>query len=689
MIQDAKDQAEQILAGARSTAKQATTEMIQDAKDQAEQILAGARSTAKQTITVGTHSEETPPFSVEEDDFADPVKPMWQQATALVSLRACGAMTGFAFAHGTADDIPEDNPMVAGNHREEKDAARDWTRLEQRRVFLSHTSELLDSPELRSCAAAVEAAISAGRPVIVDTADFPVAGLARYGSALRDKPGVSYTEPEFGTATDWFRGRQAELGLLAEYMTGSGVMVVTAPTGSGKTAMLSRMLQGLEVGRNPDKEQVQLAHALARHLGPADAHWAASSASTDGAWHVLHFIGHGDFGSERDKGMLVLTREDGRADLVAAHRVADLLRQGRPIPRLVVLNSCFGAAAGASDLFSGTAAVVVHEEFAGARQQAEQNIADAHREAGEALEQAAEMVRDARGKAEQIISDAHKKAEQIITAARNQQVHPTAEAGLTHTELEISRPPAEPLYRLLRRVARRSQSLLHRQLTLLDQMERRASDPEALDDLFRLDHLTARMRRHAEGLIILAGAPPGRGWSSPVRMVDVMRGAIAEVEDYARVSVATRSQAALAGSAVADAIHLLAELIENATTFSPPSASVRVSGDTVANEFAIEVEDRGLGMSPGRLAELNERLANPLEFNPADSEQLGLFVVSQLAKRHGIRVMLKASPYGGTVAIVLIPRHLVVADEAFQAGLPGEPGVAQLTATGNYAAPSA
>ena len=241
---------------------------------------------------------------------------------------------------------------------------------------------------------------------------------------------------------------------------------------------------------------------------------------------------------------------------------------------------------------------------------------------------------------------------------------------------------------VFRSLARRSQSLLHRQLSLLDQMERRATDPEALDDLFRLDHLTTRMRRHAEGLVILAGAPPGRGWSSPVRMVDVMRGAIAEVEDYARVSVATRSQAALAGSAVADVIHLLAELIENATTLSPPYTSVRVSGDTVANGFAIEVEDRGLGMSPSRLAELNERLATPPEFNPSDSEQLGLFVVSQLAKRHGIRVTLKASPYGGTAAIVLIPQHLVVTEETFRAGLPGEPAMAQLTANGNHAGPS-
>jgi signal transduction histidine kinase len=226
---------------------------------------------------------------------------------------------------------------------------------------------------------------------------------------------------------------------------------------------------------------------------------------------------------------------------------------------------------------------------------------------------------------------------------------------------------------VFRSLSRRSQSLLHRQLALLDQMERRATDPEALDDLFRLDHLTTRMRRHAEGLVILAGAPPGRSWSNPVRMIDVMRGAIAEVEDYARVAVATRSQAGLSGSAVADVIHLLAELIENATTLSPPYTSVRVSGDIVASGFAIEVEDRGLGMGPERMAELNERLASSPEFNPADSEQLGLFVVSQLAKRHGIRVTLKTSPYGGTSAIVLIPRQLVVTEDAFRPALGGEP----------------
>jgi signal transduction histidine kinase len=213
---------------------------------------------------------------------------------------------------------------------------------------------------------------------------------------------------------------------------------------------------------------------------------------------------------------------------------------------------------------------------------------------------------------------------------------------------------------VFRNLARRNQSLLQRQLTSLDQMERKATDPEVLDDLFKLDHLTTRMRRHAEGLIILSGAPPGRGWSAPVRLVDVMRGAVAEVEDYARVQVATQAKAALSGSAVTDVIHLLAELIENATSLSPPYTQVRVTGDVVSNGFAIEVEDRGLGMTPERMAELNSRLANPPDVNPANTEQLGLFVVAKLARRHSIGVTLRTSPYGGTTAVVLIPRQLVV-----------------------------
>ncbi|MFJ8433259.1 nitrate- and nitrite sensing domain-containing protein [Kitasatospora sp. NPDC094019] len=208
-------------------------------------------------------------------------------------------------------------------------------------------------------------------------------------------------------------------------------------------------------------------------------------------------------------------------------------------------------------------------------------------------------------------------------------------------------------------LARRSQVLLHRQLTLLDTMERRTEDPVELEDLFKVDHLTTRMRRHAEGLIILAGGSPGRAWRKPVRMVDVVRAAVGEVEDYARVIVRPFPGTGLLGSAVADVTHLIAELVENAAVFSPPNTQVTVQGEVVAHGFALEIDDRGLGLSEQALAEINERLAVEQEFDLADTDRLGLFVVSRLARRHGIRVHLRPSPYGGTTAVVLIPRELL------------------------------
>ncbi|MEN3305131.1 MAG: hypothetical protein V7603_1333 [Micromonosporaceae bacterium] len=209
-------------------------------------------------------------------------------------------------------------------------------------------------------------------------------------------------------------------------------------------------------------------------------------------------------------------------------------------------------------------------------------------------------------------------------------------------------------------LARRSQALLHRQLGLLDTMERRAGDAEELADLFRVDHLATRMRRNAENLIVLSGAVAGRGWRNPVPIVDVVRGALAEVEDYTRVTVLPIEPAALAGRAVGDVIHLLAELIENAVSFSPPYTAVHVGGAPVANGFAVEIEDRGLGMSESDLAAANEQLAHPPEFNLTSTARLGLYVVGRLAERHGIKVRLRESPYGGTTAIVLIPITLVV-----------------------------
>ncbi|MFJ2028447.1 nitrate- and nitrite sensing domain-containing protein [Streptosporangium sp. NPDC087985] len=209
-------------------------------------------------------------------------------------------------------------------------------------------------------------------------------------------------------------------------------------------------------------------------------------------------------------------------------------------------------------------------------------------------------------------------------------------------------------------LARRSQSLLHRQLAMLEAMEQRASDPETLDDLFGLDHLTTRMRRHSEGLIILSGAVPGRGWRVPVTIYDVVRAAVEEIEDYQRVTVTVAQGPRLVGTVVTDVIHLVAELVENAALFSPPHTMVSVRGEMVARGYVIEVEDRGLGIAPAEMSRLNERLAGPPELDLVGSDRLGLFVVTQLAARHGIRVSLRPSPFGGVTAIVHLPGELVV-----------------------------
>ncbi|MFE1883240.1 sensor histidine kinase, partial [Streptomyces diastatochromogenes] len=208
-------------------------------------------------------------------------------------------------------------------------------------------------------------------------------------------------------------------------------------------------------------------------------------------------------------------------------------------------------------------------------------------------------------------------------------------------------------------LARRSQVLVHRQLSLLDSMERRSDDPDELSDLFRLDHLTTRMRRHAESLIILSGAAPGRAWRMPVSLTNVVRAAVSEIEDYARVEVRQLPEASVIGAAVADVTHLLAELVENAAQFSPPHTRVRVTGEPVGNGYALEVEDRGLGMGDDTLAEANRRIEQSEALDLFDSDRLGLFVVSRLASRHGIKVHLRTSPYGGTTAVVLVPTALL------------------------------
>ncbi len=225
-------------------------------------------------------------------------------------------------------------------------------------------------------------------------------------------------------------------------------------------------------------------------------------------------------------------------------------------------------------------------------------------------------------------------------------------------------------------IAHRAQVIVHRQLKTLDEAERRQEDPEQLEMLFQLDHLTTRQRRNAENLIILGGGQPGRRWRNPVSIAEIVRGASAETEDFARVKMAKLPALTVIGPVVGDLVHLLAELIDNATTFSPPAARVDVRGNVVGRGVVLEIEDQGLGIETARADELNDMLRNPPDFGImalSSEPRLGLFVVARLAARHGISVTLRESAYGGTRAIVLVKAELLgPAPDTEPAGTPEE-----------------
>ncbi|MYW62868.1 ATP-binding protein [Streptomyces sp. SID8379] len=216
-------------------------------------------------------------------------------------------------------------------------------------------------------------------------------------------------------------------------------------------------------------------------------------------------------------------------------------------------------------------------------------------------------------------------------------------------------------------LARRLQSLVHREISILDDLENDVEDPDLLKGLFHVDHLATRIRRHAENLAVLGGAVSRRQWSHPVSMTEVMRSAIAEVEQYSRVKLVPPIDGTLRGHAVADCIHLLAELVENATVFSAPHTQVLLRANVVTSGLAVEVEDRGLGMPVTEQNRMNALLADPDQVNVASLLQdgrIGLFVVSQLARRHGITVRLQTNIYGGVQAILVLPQALLGSEQA-------------------------
>ncbi|MFJ8494145.1 nitrate- and nitrite sensing domain-containing protein [Streptomyces sp. NPDC094038] len=223
-------------------------------------------------------------------------------------------------------------------------------------------------------------------------------------------------------------------------------------------------------------------------------------------------------------------------------------------------------------------------------------------------------------------------------------------------------------------LSRRSQGLIQRQLSLISELESREADPDQLSSLFKLDHLATRMRRNGENLLVLAGEEPGRRWTRPVPLVDVLRAAASEVEQYERIELAAVPTTEVAGRVVNDLVHLLAELLENATSFSSPQTKVKVTGHALPDgRVLIEIHDTGIGLSPEDLAAINERLASPPTVDVSVSRRMGLFVVGRLSQRHGIRIQLRPSDSGGTTALVMLPVDVAQGGKKPAPGKPGAP----------------
>lgn len=247
-----------------------------------------------------------------------------------------------------------------------------------------------------------------------------------------------------------------------------------------------------------------------------------------------------------------------------------------------------------------------------------------------------------------------------IAAARHE-----AEAALLETAasaLGVELGSRLEQFEVFANLARRLESLVHREIVLLDGLENEVEDPDLLKGLFRVDHLSTRIRRYAENLAVLGGANTHRQWTRPVSLTDVLRSAVAEIDQYTRVKLVPPIEGTVSGHAVVDVVHLLAELLENATVFSPPRTTVHVRVESVAAGVAIEVEDRGLGMSPAERNQMNTVLGAPDEVALGELLQdgrIGLYVVSVLAQRHDIAVELQSNVYGGTQAVMVLPGALL------------------------------
>ncbi|MGW7291188.1 sensor histidine kinase [Streptomyces xiamenensis] len=362
------------------------------------------------------------------------------------------------------------------------------------------------------------------------------------------------------------------------------------------------------------------------------------------------------------------------AALVAAFGAAAVLavqRLAHPAPLLVAAALCAGA------VIAGAAATAVGE----AKIQAARHAALGRRLARHRAELTALPTRSARRRdtaATGTGPGSEPRADSLAALGHEIDAHRhAAEAAIAHalTLAPGAAPGTDEKIAVFVNLARRMQNFVHRQLEHLDELEHEVEDPDLLKGLFHIDHLATRIRRHAENLAVLGGAVSRRQWTRPVALTEVLRSCIAEVEQYTRVKLVPPIEGTVRGHAVADVIHLLAELVENATLYSAPQTRVLLRVQRVTAGLAIEVEDRGLGMTDAEQSRMNAVLAGAEPFDVAElleDGRVGLFVVSTLARRHDIVVQLQSNIYGGVQAVLVLPEDLL-GDESEGQFVPGPP----------------
>jgi signal transduction histidine kinase len=260
--------------------------------------------------------------------------------------------------------------------------------------------------------------------------------------------------------------------------------------------------------------------------------------------------------------------------------------------------------------------------------------------------------------------------DEVADVAQRLNVVQQAAVDLAVEQAVLRRNIADSLMNL----GRRNQSLLGRQLDFITELESRETDPDALANLFRLDHLATRMRRNAESLLVLAGVEPTRTWTAPVSLVDVIRAALGEVEDYRRVKTDDVVPVAVMGGVAADLAHVIAELLENALRFSPPQGIVDLEGYLDATAYTLRIIDTGLGMFPEDMTAANRRLAGAESFTVAPSRYLGHYVAGHIARRHGMSIRLDRTPGGGVTATLSIPPSALAAGTDVPAAVTGAVG---------------